>query len=182
MATGARSEAHSYWAGLKAEYERYQMAVQVLPAGSERIQDDLRRYLCLRCAGFLEQVTYTVIDGYLGQKAGGPVLEFSRSWFKRAPNLNADAFTKLIARFGDTHSASFEALLTPPRRDALGTLLGVRNDVAHGKQSNGRKLAPERYLQLCEDVYDWLVETFLGDSIEVIDVSGKRTLAYESSP
>ncbi|SKB03586.1 hypothetical protein SAMN06295964_0286 [Aeromicrobium choanae] len=127
-------------------------------------------------------MTFIIIDGYLEQKAGGPALSFSRSWFKRAPNLTVDAFTKLIARFGENHAVSFDLFLTAVRRDALGDLLGIRNDVAHGKVFNGQRLAPERYVQLCEDIYDWLVETFLGESVEVIDASGTRTLAYEKSP
>ncbi len=150
--------------------------------GQLKVQDDLRRYLCLRCAGFLEQVTFVIIHGYLEQKAGGPVLEFSKSWFKRAPNLTADAFDKLVARFGGAHGLAFTDFLTPWRKEALSDLLDIRNDVAHGKPFEGAKLAPERYLQLCEDAYHWLVETFLGDSVEVLDAEGRQVVSYERTP
>lgn len=181
MAGSARTEAFSFWQRLSDEYERYQEAVRVLPMAQAKVQEDLRRYLCLRCAGFLEQVTFVVLHGYLDQKAGGPSRTFAKSWFERAPNLSVDAFTKLVARFGPEYASSFDAFLTPVRRDSLGDLLAIRNDVAHGKHFAGQKLQPDRYVALCEDTYEWLVETFLGSSVEVLDPTGKSVVAYERS-
>jgi len=176
-----RAQALALWQQLNGEYERYQAAVRVLPVTQLKIQDDMRRYLCLRCAGFLEQVTFEVLSGYLNQKGGGPMYAFATSWFNQAPNLNAKAFAKLIGRFGRTHAAQFEDFLTPPRRESLGDLLGIRNDVAHGKVATGQRLQPDRYIQLCEDVYDWLIATFLAESVEVLADTGTSVLAYERS-
>lgn len=176
-----RGEALSYWQRLDDEYKRYQAAVTVLPMDQLKVQDDLRRYLCLRCAGFLEQVVLIVLNGYLDQKSGGPARNFAKSHFKRAPNLTVNAFTKLIARFGKDHAKQFEDFLTVPRHDALADLLDIRNDVAHGKVFAGQRLQPDRYVTLCEEVYEWLVETFLGESVEVMDDSGKKVVAYEKT-
>jgi hypothetical protein len=177
-----RSEALAFWARLSAEYTRYQEAIRVLPIEQAKVQDDLRRYLCLRCAGFLEQVTFIVIHGYLEQKAGGPALSFAQSWFERAPNLTSDAFAKLINRFGKEHSDAFELFLTPVRRESLGDLLAIRNDVAHGKHFAGQRLQPDRYVALCEETYEWLVATFLGTGVEVLDETGRQVVAYERTP
>ncbi|MFJ9392877.1 hypothetical protein ACIRON_28930 [Nocardioides sp. NPDC101246] len=179
----ARAEALSCWQRLQGEYGRYLETIRILQAqkgvGFLKVQEDLRRYLCLRCAGFLEQVVFLVLDGYLTQKTSGPTRDFARSYFNQAPNLNVDAFTRLIARFGSNHVAELEVFLTTPRRDTLGDLLGIRNDVAHGRVFNGQRLAPERYLILCEEIYDWLIDTFLGESVEVLDGSGRSVVAYE---
>ncbi len=181
-----RKEAYACWKRLKSEHDRYIATVRLLQQQGEsdflKVQDDMRRYLCLRCAGFLEQVTFIVLDGYLDQKVSGPPRHFLKSVFSQAPNLNVDAFTRLMNRFGPDRAAEFEAFLTRPRRDTLGDLLGIRNDVAHGREFNGRRLEPSGYMKLCEEIYEWLVETFLGESVEVMDETGTRVQGYERTP
>lgn len=151
--------AHSLWDGLKSEHERYREAVSYIPTQKLRLQEDLRRYLCLRCAGFLEQVTYVVLNDYLNRKAAGPTLNFASSHLD-VPNLRFGPFRKLVGRFGEPALASFDRLVVGARKDALSDLFEVRNDIAHGKYHGGRKLDPERYLQLCEEIYRWLLNEF----------------------
>lgn len=162
-----RKEVHSLWTGLQAEHDRYKNAVRYIPTSELRLQEDLRRYLCLRCAGFLEQMTYVAVIDFLGRKSSGPTFEFSRSFFRNAPNLTVSAFARLIARFGSSYATHFEDFLTPTRRDALSDLLSVRNDIAHGRYQAGRKLDPERYIQLCKDVYDWYLGEFLEQAVVI---------------
>jgi hypothetical protein len=162
-----RKEVHSLWTGLEAEYDRYKRAVAYIPTGELKLQEDLRRYLCLRCAGFLEQLTFMAITDYLGRKSSGPALEFARSFFRTAPNLSVGPFIKLVGRFGDDYADRLNTFLTQTRRDTLSDLLSVRNDIAHGRYQAGRKLAPERYLTLCKEIYDW----YLGEFMEVAVVT-----------
>lgn len=172
-----RAGAHGLWTTLSSEYARYGEAVRDMPISQLKLQEDLRRYLCMRCAGFLEQVTHTILVEYLEQKSSTPVLDFAKSYFGRAPNLRAKAFVDLVGRFGEPFRVTFETFLNESgRRDTLSDLLDVRNDVAHGKFHSGQKLQPDRYVQLCEDIYDWLVEVFLGHSVEVLDDDGRTRL------
>jgi len=179
---GSRAEALSLWQALESEHERYHAVIDVLPNTLTRVQVDLRRFLALRCAGFLEQLCFVVLTEYLKQKSsgGGPVHRFATSWFNRTPNLTPDNFVTLIAKFGPDHKKAIEEFLGPVRREILGDLLGIRNDVAHGKTSlKGAKLDPARYMVLCEDVYDWMTEHFLGESVEVLSDDGTTVMAHE---
>lgn len=178
MSRNARAEALSLWRRLKDEYERYGQAVRVLPVANARIQDDLRRYLCLRCAGFLERVTLEVIHGHIELNAYGSVAHFAKKRFSRAPNLRVAKFEELIGQLGREHSEAFAEFLDPVRKEALKDLMDIRNDVAHGKEITGAKLAPERYITLCEEVHDWLVEHLLGDAVQVFDEDGEEA-GYE---
>lgn len=171
MADG-RAAAHGLWSALQAEHERYREAVSYLPTDRIRLQEDLRRYLCLRCAGFLEQVTREVLDEFLVQKSSGPAQAFARSQVK-VPNLRYEPFLKLVERFGNSYRDSLSGLLTGPTKDALDDLFDMRNDIAHGKYAGGRRLDPERYMRLSEDVYDWLVDTFLMNSVSVLADDGR---------
>lgn len=174
-----RGGANALWDGLKAEHERYKQSVSYIPTARLKLQEDLRRYLCLRCAGFLEQMTFVLLTEHIEQKGSGPVREFAVSYFRHAPNLRAQPYIDLIGRFGPAYRAAFESFLGSTRRDALSDLLEVRNDIAHGKYHAGQKLDPERYMRLCEDVYDWMVATFLGDSVEIIAGDGYTRIGVE---
>lgn len=169
--TIAHKEAYALWSRLESEFDRYHAAISYIPLGQERIQDDLRRYLCLRCAGFLEQLVFECLTRYLDAKAGGPALEFAKSYFSYAPNLNAESFTKLMARFGADHRTRFEAFLSPTNRDSLNDLASVRNPIAHGEVAGGQKLDPERYRRLCKAVYEWLTSDLLSPAAVVVDLT-----------
>jgi hypothetical protein len=172
-----RREAHSLWTGLQAEYARYRQAVSYIPITELRMQEDLRKYLCLRCAGFMEQLTYVAVSDFLARKSSGPTREFATSFFHAAPNLGVTPFIKLMARFGIGYEERFETFLTKNRRDALADLMSVRNEIAHGKNQGGRKLDPDRYVNLCRDIYDW----YLGEFLEQIVVTTIMTAETTAS-
>lgn len=157
----AHKDAYALWSRLQAEFDRYHSAISYIPIDQTRIQDDLRRYLCLRCAGFLERLVHDCVLRYLDAKASGPALEFAKSLYRTTPNLNADSFAKLMARFGDDHADRFNTFLTPTLKDSLNDLASIRNPIAHGEAAGGQKLDPERYRRLCKAVYDWLTGDFL---------------------
>lgn len=159
--TIAHKDAYALLSRLEAEFERYHAAISYIPIEQTRIQDDLRRYLCLRCAGFLERLVHDSILRYLEEKASGPALEFAKSFYRTTPNLNADSFAKLMARFGEDHADRFYAFLTTSLRDSLNDLAAIRNPIAHGDTAGGQKLDPERYRRLCNAVYEWLTGDFL---------------------
>jgi len=152
----ARKDAYELWAALQAEFDRYHRAVAYIPIGEARLQDDLRRYLCLRCAGFLEKLVHQATVHYLESVAGGPALSFARSFYGHAPNLNPRSFRKLLERFGEPLPSKFDEFLTPALRDSLEDLASIRNPIAHGSVTGGRKLDPFRYQKLCREVYEWL--------------------------
>lgn len=182
MATNPRAEALGYWQRLSDEYGRYLRAVQTIPLDNMRLQDDLRRYLCLRCSGFLEQVAYTILSAHLDIKSSGPAKEFAKSWFKRAPNLTVEEFRTLIARFGESYGTLFDTFLSEKdRKDTLGSLMAIRNKVAHGLEFKGARLDPVQFIELCEDTYNWLVETFLGNSVQLVDNHGNVQEHYVQS-
>lgn len=169
---------HSLWTGLQSEYNRYKKAVTYIPTSELRMQEDLRRYLCLRCAGFLEQMTYVAVTDFLARKSAGPAREFATSFFRAAPNLGVKPFIDLIARFGTKYKDQFEEFLTVNRRDALSDLMSVRIDIAHGKYQSGRKLDPDRYVKLCKEIYDWFLGEFLEKTIVTTVVTADQNDAH----
>lgn len=169
--TIAHPDAYALWTRLESEFDRYHAAISFIPTTQTRLQDDLRRYLCLRCAGFLEKLVFVCVHLYLDATAGGPTREFAKSFFSHAPNLNSDSFLRLVGRFGEEHAARFDAFLTKPLRDSLNDLYSVRNPIAHGDVTGGQKLDPERYRRLCKEIYQWLTSDLLTPAAVVTDTA-----------
>ncbi|GAA2064100.1 hypothetical protein GCM10009801_08480 [Streptomyces albiaxialis] len=69
------------------------------------IQEDLHKYMCIRLAGYLEQLMFEAVTGYIASASGGPAGSFAMSWFKKSPNLTPDALVALIGRFGESWKA-----------------------------------------------------------------------------
>jgi len=158
-----RSDAISLLDRLRAEHERYKDLVTFLPIDKSRLQEDSRRYLCLRCAGFLEQMVYLTVRHYLSKKTSGPALEFSTSYFKQAPNLTPSALRSVFARFGADDLAAVNEFIDDSRHDVLSDLLSIRNLVAHGEGIGGAKLDPTRYIELCEEFHSWCVGRYMSE-------------------
>ncbi len=149
-------DAYTLWTQLEAEFDRYHAVIAVLPLNQAKLQEDLRRYLCLRCAGFLERIVYVCVHLYLDECSGGPAREFSKSFFSNSPNLNSETLSKLIGRFGRDHSDRLDTFLNGTLRDSLNDLASIRNPIAHGQVPGGQKLDPERYRILCRAIYRWM--------------------------
>jgi hypothetical protein len=69
----------------------------------------------------------------------------------------------VFARFGDADAERLDAFVDASRKDILSDLLQIRNPVAHGESIGGAKIDPARYIELCEDFYEWCVTNYLSD-------------------
>lgn len=126
------------------------------------LQEDFHKYMCIRLSGYLEQLIFEAISGYVATHSHGPARNFSASFFRRAPNLNPEAFEKLIGRFGDLWSSELSTFLDKDeRRNSLGKLLEVRNKVAHGESYRGGKLNVATYKKLVDNIHSWIMDRML---------------------
>ncbi|WP_053850785.1 HEPN domain-containing protein [Streptomyces sp. NRRL B-24085] len=140
---------------LDSSYKRYREGLLAIDIP---LQEDLHKYMCIRLSGYLEQLMFEAICGYVASASGGPAKSFAMSFFKKAPNLTPDALEKLIGRFGDPWDQELADFLdTDERRNSLGGLLAVRNKVAHGENYRGGQLNVATYKKLVDDIHSWVV-------------------------
>ena len=143
---------------LDSTFARYSEALTDIPIN---FQGEVHRYMCIRFSGYLEQLFFCAITGYL-KSSGGKTGAFALSHFPHAPNLRPDSVTKLIGRFGDQWLLSIDAYLDDDnRRQSLGTLLAVRNKTAHGENYRGSAPSVRTYKILVDDLHNWVVATML---------------------
>lgn len=157
----AREIISEIWDELEAAYHRY---VAEVPRLDVEVQEDLKKYLAVRMSGFIEQMCFHGISGSVGEATSGPIQEFVDSWFYRSPNLTPKQFRDLVGRFGEPVKSDFEAFLNDGlRSNSLGSLLLLRNSVAHGKPYNGTMSAIEHYLDLVREIKEWFEQNILAD-------------------
>ncbi|MEV6051715.1 HEPN domain-containing protein [Streptomyces sp. NPDC052107] len=144
---------------LDASYKRYREGLLTMEIS---LQEDFHKYMCIRLSGYLEQLMFEAISGYISSTVNGAAKNFAISFFKKSPNLTPDALEKLIARFGEPWDTELSAFLdSDERRNSLGRLLGVRNKVAHGQSYRGGQLNVATYKKLVDDIHSWVVSRML---------------------
>lgn len=122
---------------------------------------DLNRYLCVRVAGFLEQSLMSVTRAHCEQLSYGNVKTFALSGLERSPNPRAEKVVALVRRFHADWGAELEEILgTDERGNRLDALVGLRNQIAHGKSQGVSRTQVWEYFQVASEVADWLVDKF----------------------
>ena len=150
----ARREAARIKQQLDALYEDYTAALLDVPIN---FQGELHKYMCVRLAGYLEQLIFVAVAGYLRSTAGPQAASFALSNWKHAPNLGPNAFETLFDRFGAPWNDDLTQFLEEAdRRGALGRLIKIRNDTAHGSSYSGSLPSVTSYKLLVDEIHGWV--------------------------
>jgi hypothetical protein len=140
-------------------YIRYTTALIDIPIN---FQGDIHRYICIRLSGYLEQLIYVSLTGYIKSNHNPKVSSFALKHFKYAPNMKPRNFEQLIAKFGDDWSIDLTQFLDDAnRRDLMSSLLEIRNTTAHGGNYRGSSLQVSSYKQLIDDTHRWVLTHIL---------------------
>lgn len=141
----------------------YQGYLDSLGSVEINFKNELHKYTCIRLAGFLEQIFFIAIDSYVRASSGSNASAFGLSNWKKAPNLGPDALEKLVKRFGSEEwDRSLADLIDGGDfKGDLGVLLKIRNDSAHGKSYGGSIASVESYKKMIDQIYKWVLATFL---------------------
>ena len=147
-------------ARLKRQLDALFLRCEALPE-EEEITGDLNRYLCVRVSGFLEQALVVAGRSMCEGRAFGEGLRFAHSWLERAPNPRADEIVRLVNRFDAKWGEELERILSDEERYArVNALLGIRNDIAHGKNQGVSRRQVWEYYKLAEEIVDWILDRF----------------------
>lgn len=136
-----------------------------LGADSADYQSYLNDYAVVRMAGYLEQLCFVAISGRVNEVSSGDVQVFISSWFYKSPNLTSTGFTDLFKRFGPSVRGEVSQFMsTGLNSNLLNSLLEIRNNVAHGKESGtGQRRDVATYRQLVDDVQTLVFRLLLDD-------------------
>ena len=99
------------------------------------LKSDLARYLCVLVSGFLEQAVVELVLEHTRQRAAPSVQLFVESRLRRFANARAQRLIDLLGSFDSDWRVDLERLLVDERKDAVDSIIDLRNTIAHGRSA-----------------------------------------------
>jgi hypothetical protein len=123
------------------------------------LQAHWARYICVLCAGFLENAIKEVYTDFSHKKVSQPLANFVVSKLSPIRNPKAQIFLDIAVAFNTTWRDELEVYLNDDGRgDAIDSIMVNRHLIAHGKHQNSNiSLARiEEYLVKAVKVIDFI--------------------------
>jgi hypothetical protein len=97
------------------------------------VQSDFARYLCVLVSGYVETVVAQIAIEHCERRAQPSVSSYAGSQLSRVQNVNADRLLQLMGYFDSAWRKELEAFIDGRRKEALDSVVALRNEIAHGK-------------------------------------------------
>lgn len=124
----------------RAEVERLKRALDAtfqrakrLPSEELELRSDFARFLCIRVSGFLEKAIAELLTEHARRNGAPTLLKYVESQVGRSMNLNAAKLKDLVGSFDSDWRLSLETILVGEKKDAVDSIVGLRNRIAHGQ-------------------------------------------------
>ena len=96
------------------------------------LRSDFARYLCVLVSGYLEKAVAELVLEH-ARRSGGPSLQrFVELKTRRFTNANAQRLQNLLSSFDSDWRQSLESFLVDEIKDAVDSVVDLRNTIAHG--------------------------------------------------
>lgn len=159
--------ARSYSPVARTEIARARRDLDQLFARAHRLDEadelvgDVSRYICVRVSGYLEQALAHCARSVCARGTWGAAQHFAFSWLHRTPNPRADEIVKFVQRFDARWADELSLVLgTNEYAQSINALLGIRNDVAHGKSQGVSLGRAYEYFTVVDDIVSFLLRKF----------------------
>lgn len=137
-------------------------------AGGDEVQADYARHLCVLMSGFVERSVAEIIQEYAKDKTAGPLRAFIEAQLKRLRNVDKDRLLVVVGSLDLGWRAQLEAFVVDERQAALNSVVGLKNDIAHGGGTGVSLLQVTKYWSAIQEVVD---------KLEGVLLAGARPLA-----
>ena len=124
------------------------------------LSQDVAQHLVVLVAGWMEQSAFELARERCRQNVSGPVLAFALSFLGRTRNASVDHLLEIVGRFDEVWRAKLEDFITEDRKTAISSVIGLRNNIAHGEAANARTSVArvEEYYKGCREVIHFMAD------------------------
>lgn len=151
----------------EVEYQRRRLAAAFARAQAltgnqalEELQADYARHLCVLVSGFIERSIAEIILAYAQGRAPAPLRSFLENSLKRLTNVDKDRLLNVVGSLDAGWRTELENYVVDERQAAINSIVGLRNDIAHGGGGSISLVQVERYWVVVQEVID-RVETLI---------------------
>ena len=125
--------------------------------GDIELQAHWAKYLCVLCAGFLENALTEIYTEYAGLSANKSVAGYVARQLERIQNPNAQKILSTTYQFKKTWGEALETYLAQDgRKEAIEAIMNNRHKIAHGEDSNITILRIREYLSKIVEVVEFM--------------------------
>lgn len=147
----------------KAALERTFARANKIAVDNYELRSDLAKHLCVLISGWLEASAYELAKQRCRMNSNGPVLSYSLSQLSWTKNPSAETLLELVGFFDLSWQDEFEEIMNLERKSAVNSIVGLRNDIAHGRPQGTASLSLARvaaYYESVTEVVDYLMDLF----------------------
>ena len=143
-------------ARLDAAFQR----VDTLGTTDLEIRSDFARYLCILVSGFVENAVTALMTAYCRARSQPAVANYAAAQLNRLQNLNGERLMQIVGAFDPQWREDLIAFLDGPRKDALDSVLGLRNQIAHGESVGVTYVRIKEYYTRVKEIVSFLGDRF----------------------
>lgn len=94
------------------------------------------KYLCILCAGFIENAYSEIYGKFIDGAASAPVAAYAKRQISKTQNPNITKFIETASAFKESWAHELEKYVDEDgRKDAINSIMSNRHLIAHGKDS-----------------------------------------------
>jgi len=101
--------------------------------GDAELQSDFARYLCILVSGYLETSAKELVLEYSRKSGNASVQRFVDQRTKQFTNAKTEKLKSLLNDFNPDWRSSLEAYAVDDLKDAVDSIVTLRNRIAHGQ-------------------------------------------------
>ena len=147
---------------IKAKRDLDELFEMVPPTSSDydQISAHWAKYITVRVSGFMEEVLETVLVEYARKVASGKIINYAQKQIEKSRNNpNTEKIAQTLYSFSKEWGASFEEFAGQEgRKDALNSVMSIRHNIAHGRNSGVTIGRIKGYYDKCLEIAYYLEE------------------------
>jgi hypothetical protein len=120
------------------------------------LQADYARLLCVLLSGFFERSLAEIILAYAHERAAPQICAFLEAGLRRLSNVDKGRLLTVIGSLDEGWRLQVDAFVVDERLAALNSIVGLRNDIAHGGGGGVSLLQVEKYWESLQEIVDWV--------------------------
>jgi hypothetical protein len=105
------------------------------PEFDDYMQSHIASYACVLMSGLIENAIRDIIADHSERKATPQISNFVKSRLDRFQNPDPDSVSRLLASFDSGLADRLEAHWNGEIKDAIGSIVGNRHLIAHGRNT-----------------------------------------------
>lgn len=140
----------------------------------QEAQADYARHLCVLVSGFVEKSMAELIVGYAQDKSPAQIRSYLESSLKRLTNVDKDRLLQVIGSLDARWREELDDYVQDERQAALNSIVGLRNEIAHGGGASVSLRAVRQYWTSIKEVVEKVESLLMPEPRQIRAARGKR--------